>query len=58
MLDVHRLQRMLALAVAAPAPTVPAAAAAGPAPARFLRPATQDRLTLVPPAPRAEGDSA
>jgi len=47
---------MLALAVAAPAPTVPAAAAV-PAPARYLRPATQYRLTLVPAAPRAEGDS-
>lgn len=54
MLDVHRLQRMLALAVAAPEP--PAAVAAGPAPARYLRPATQYRLTLVPPAPRTEGD--
>jgi len=56
MLDVHRLQRMLALAVAAPAPTVSAAVAV-PAPARYLRPATQYRLTLVPAAPRAEGDS-
>ncbi|MBE3036592.1 MAG: transposase [Candidatus Atribacteria bacterium] len=54
MLDVHRLQRMLA--VAPPTPAVPTAAAV-PAPARFLRPATQYRLTLVPLAPRAEGDS-
>ena len=55
MLDVHRLQRMLALAVVTPTPSVPTAAAL-PAPARFLRPATQYRLTLVPMAPRAEGD--
>jgi hypothetical protein len=55
MLDVHRLQRMLALAVAAPEP--PPAVAAVPAPARYLRPATQYRLTLVPPTPRTEGDA-
>jgi hypothetical protein len=56
MLDVHRLKRMLTLAVAAPTPTSPVAAVI-PAPARYLRPATQYRLTLVPQAPRAEGDS-
>jgi transposase len=53
MLDVHRLQRMLALAVTA-APSAPAPPA--PAPARFLRPATQYRLALVSATPPTEGE--
>ena len=55
MLDVHRLQRMLTLAVTA-APAAPRPAA--PAPARFLRPATQYRLALVPSSAPPEGDIA
>jgi len=53
MLDVHRLQRMLALAVTAAPPTPTPVA---PAPARFLRPATQYRLALVPATPKPEGE--
>ena len=55
MFDVHRLQRMLALAVAAP-PLAPAAST--PAPSRFLRPAAQYRLALVPAPAIPEGDPA
>jgi hypothetical protein len=55
MFDVHRLQRMLVLAVAAPPP---APAAPTPAPSRFLRPATQYRLALVPSTSTPEGDPA
>jgi hypothetical protein len=55
MFDVHRLQRMLVLAVAVP-PRAPAAST--PPPSRFLRPATQYRLALVPSTPTPEGDPA
>jgi hypothetical protein len=55
MFNVHRLQRMLVLAVAAP-PPMPAALP--PAPSRFLRPATQYRLALVPSTVTPEGDLA